>query len=68
MANNNVNNAEVNKVLQAIAEDPKIPWQVTSAVLVPGAMCTYACGTTGDVTIVGTIFTDGHVSLRVLCW
>lgn len=58
----------VNKVLAAIAEDKKIPWQVTSVTRIPGAMEIYACGTTGDVTILACVFTDGHVSLKVTCW
>ena len=68
MANENINNNEVNLVLEAIAKDPKIPWQPTSVVKVPGCYNVYACGTTGDVNMIAWIHENGSVMVKYVCW
>lgn len=59
---------EIRKVLKAIKEDPQTPWEPTSIVEVPGAYNIYACGTSGDVTILAWIHPDGRVIIRHQFW
>jgi len=65
---NKIDNNDVNKILEAIAMDPKITWWPTSIVKVPGAYDVYALGTSGDVTLLAWIHQDGSVRVKYVCW
>ena len=64
-----ISNEKVNVILEAIARDPNTPWQPTSIVEIPGAYNVYALGTTGDVTLLAWLHSDGKtVTVKHQCW